>query len=346
MKIGLVGFAGSGKTTVFNTMTGLDVPVGYGADVRLGTVRVPDKRIDALTKIFLPKKRTYAEISFCDVPGEHGSHKKGLSPRGLQQIRDQEALCLVLQDFNNPALEGAPDPLLDLESFHTECIFADLEIIEKRLDRARKEQADAHEIATFELAQANLEAERPLRLIPDADLDRSLIKGYGILTDRPLLVVVNRDEEHASNPLTGTLDGRMREFGAAGLTLCASIEADIAGMEPGDQKEFLADLGLKESALSRFIRSAYELLDLISFFTVGEDEVRAWRIRRGTNAHRAAGKIHSDLDRGFIRAEVTPYEVFMDYGSEAAVKDAGKLQVEGKNYLVSDGDIMHVRFNV
>ena len=312
MKIGLVGFAGSGKTTVFNTMTGLDVPVGYGGDVRLGTVRVPDKRIDALTKIFLPKKRTYAEISFCDVPGEHGSHKKGLSPRGLQQIRDQEALCLVLQDFNNPALEGAPDPLLDLESFHTECIFADLEIIEKRLDRARKEQADAHEIATFELAQANLEAERPLRLIPDADLDRSLIKGYGILTDRPLLVVVNRDEEHASNPLTGTLDARIREFGAAGLTLCASIEADIAGMEPGDQEEFLADLGLKESALSRFIRSAYELLDLISFFTVGEDEVRAWTIRRGTNAHRAAGKIHSDLDRGFLRAEVTPYEVCMD----------------------------------
>ena len=346
MKIGLVGFAGSGKTTVFNTMTGLDVPVGYGGDVRLGTVRVPDKRIDALTKIFLPKKRTYAEISFCDVPGEHGSHKKGLSPRGLQQIRDQEALCLVLQDFNNPALEGAPDPLLDLESFHTECIFADLEIIEKRLDRARKEQADAHEIATFELAQANLEAERPLRLIPDADLDRSLIKGYGILTYRPLLVVVNRDEEHASNPLTGTLDARIREFGAAGLTLCASIEADIAGMEPGDQKEFLADLGLKESALSRFIRSAYELLDLISFFTVGEDEVRAWTIRRGTNAHRAAGKIHSDLERGFIRAEVTPCEVFMDYGSEAEVKDAGKLQVEGKNYLVSDGDIMHVRFNV
>ena len=346
MKIGLVGFAGSGKTTVFNTMTGLDVPVGYGGDVRLGTVRVPDKRIDALTKIFLPKKRTYAEISFCDVPGEHGSQKKGLSPRGLQQIRDQEALCLVLQDFNNPALEGAPDPLLDLESFHTECIFADLEIIEKRLDRARKEQADAHEIATFELAQANLEAERPLRLIPDADLDRSLIKGYGILSDRPLLIVVNRDEEHASNPLTGTLDARIREFGAAGLTLCASIEADIAGMEPGAKKEFLADLGLKESALSRFIRSAYELLDLISFFTVGEDEVRAWTIHRGTNAHRAAGKIHSDLERGFIRAEVTPYEVFMDYGSEAAVKDAGKLQVEGKNYLVSDGDIMHVRFNV
>ena len=158
--------------------------------------------------------------------------------------------------------------------------------------------------------------------------------------------MVNRDEEHAADPLAGKLDTRIKELGAAGLTLCASIEADIASMEPADQEEFLADLGLKESALSRFIRSAYDLLDLISFFTVGEDEVRAWTIRRGTNAHRAAGKIHSDLERGFIRAEVTPYEVFMDYGSEAAVKNAGKLQVEGKNYLVSDGDIMHVRFNV
>jgi len=346
MKIGLVGFAGSGKTTVFNAMTGLDVPVGYGGEVRLGTVRVPDERIDDLSIIFSPKKQTYAEISFCDVPGEHGSDKKGLSPRGLQQIRDQEALCLVLRDFDNPALEGAPEPLSDLESFHTECVFADLEIVEKRLDRARKEQADTREIAAFELAQASLEEERPLRLIPNADLDRSLLKGYGMLSDRPLLVAVNRDEARASEPLGGNLDNRIKKFGAAGLTLCASIESDIAGMEAGDQEEFLTDLGLRESALSRFIRSAYKLLDLISFFTVGEDEVRAWTIRRGTNAHRAAGKIHSDLERGFIRAEVTPYEVFRSYGTEAAVKDAGKLQVEGKNYLVSDGDIMHVRFNV
>jgi len=142
------------------------------------------------------------------------------------------------------------------------------------------------------------------------------------------------------------LAARIGELDAAGLTLCASIEADIAGMDPGDQADFLADLGLAESALARFIRTAYGLLDLISFFTVGPDEVRAWTIRRGTHAQRAAGKIHSDLERGFIRAEVTPYDVFMEYGSEAAVKDAGKLQVEGKGYVVADGDIMHVRFNV
>jgi hypothetical protein len=346
VKIGLVGFAGSGKTTVFNTMTGLDVPVGYGGEVRLGAVRVPDRRIDELSRIFSPKKTTYAEMSFCDVPGEHGADKKGLSPRGLQQIRDQEALCLVLRDFANPALASDADPLGDLEAFHAECIFADLEVIEKRLERAKKERAEPREIATFELARDTLEAERPIRTVPAAELDRSLLKGFGILTDRPLLVALNRGEEHAAEPLPADLAARIESLDAAGIALCASVEADIAAMEPEDQAEFLADLGLAESALGRFIRAAYGLLDLISFFTVGPDEVRAWTIRRGTDAQRAAGKIHSDLERGFIRAEVTPYEVFRQYGSEAAVRDAGKLQVEGKTYVVQDGDIMHVRFNV
>lgn len=346
MRIGLVGFGGSGKTTVFNTMTGLDVPVGYGGEVRLGTVRVPDERIDELSEIFQPKKTTYAEMSFCDVPGEHGSDKKGLSPRGLQQIRDQEALCLVLRDFDNPALEGDPDPAGDLEAFHAECVFADLEIVEKRLERARKERAPAPEIAAFELAQATLESERPLRLVPETDLDRGLLRGFGLLTDRPLLVAVNRAEDRAAEPLPAGLEGRIAELRAAGLTLSASVEADIAALEPEEQREFLRDLGLSESALDRFIRTAYGLLDLISFFTVGPDEVRAWTIRRGTRAKRAAGKIHSDLERGFIRAEVIPYEVFMEHGSEAAVKAAGKLQVEGQDYVVQDGDIVHVRFNV
>lgn len=346
MKIGLVGFGGSGKTTVFNTMTGLDVPVGYGGEVRLGTVRVPDERIDRLSAIFSPKKTTYAEMSFCDVPGEHGSDKKGLSPRGLQQIRDQEALCLVLRDFDNPALEGEADPSGDLEAFHTECVFADLEIVEKRLERAKKERAAPAEIAAFELMKGTLEQERPLRLIAEEDLDRNLLRGFGLLTDRPLLVAVNTSEERAAEPMPEGLEKRIAELGAAGLSLSASVEADIAALDPEEQVEFLGDLGLSASALDRFIRAAYELLDLISFFTVGPDEVRAWTIRRGTKARRAAGKIHSDLERGFIRAEVTPYDVFMEHGTEAAVKAAGKLQVEGQDYVVADGDIMHVRFNV
>jgi len=345
MKIGLVGFAGSGKTTVFNTMTGQDVPVGYGGEVRLGMVRVPDERIVRLSQIFSPKKTTFAEMSFCDVPGEHGSDK-GLSPRGLQQIRDQEALCLVLRDFDNPTLEGDPDPLEDLNAFHTECIFADHEIVENLLDRARKERLDQLETAAFETMLSALEGERALRSIPESELDRKYLKSFGLLSDRPLLVALNRAEERAAEPMPEDLAARIEELQAAGLTLSASVEADIASMDPENQAEFLSDIGLSESAIARFIRAAYGLLDLISFFTVGEDEVRAWTIRRGTKARPAAGKIHSDLERGFIRAEVTPYDLFMEYGSEAAVKDAGKFQVEGKEYVVSDGDIMHVRFNV
>ena len=346
MKIGLVGFAGSGKTTVFNTMTGMDVPVGFGGELRLGIVRVPDERINELSAVFSPKKTTLAEMIFCDIPGEHGAEKRGLSPRGLQQIRDQEALCLVLRDFMNPAIDGAPDPAGDLEAFHTECVFADHEIVERRLERAKKERAEAQEVAAFELMKSTLEEERPLRLLTVEELNRDHLRGYGLLTDRPLLVALNRDEARAAEPMSEGLAARLEELGAAGMVLSASVEAEIAGLEPDDQAAFLEDLGLSEAALTRFIRTAYGLLDLISFFTVGEDEVRAWTVRRGTRARPAAGRIHSDLERGFIRAEVIPYTTFMELGSEQAVKDAGRLQVEGKDYVVTDGDIMHVRFNV
>ena len=346
MKIGLVGFPGSGKTTVFNTMTGLDVPVGFGGELRIGTVRVPDARIDKLTSIFSPKKTTFAEMTFSDIPGEHGSERKGLSARGLAQIRDQEALCLVLRGFRNPALDSEPNVMAELEAFHTECLFADLEIVERRLDRAKKERSVSSEIAAFEVMRTVLESDRPIRSIPAADLERGLLKGFGLLTDRPLLVVVNQSEDKAAEPLSPEMAARLAQLDAAGLTLSAAVESEIATLDPAEQAAFLQDLGLQESALARFIRTAYGLLDLISFFTVGPDEVRAWTIRRGTNARKAAGRIHSDLERGFIRAEVIPYEVFMRFGSENAVKDAGKLQVEGKEYIVSDGDILHVRFNV
>ncbi len=346
MRIGLVGFAGSGKTTVFNTMTGLAVPVGYGGELRFGTVRVPDQRIDALSRIFKPRKTVYAEIAFCDVPGEHGAGHQSLSVKALQQIRDQDALCLVLRDFTSPAVEGRPDPLHDLEAFHTECVLADLEMVERRLDRARKERAPKQEVDVFERMQAAMEAGTPLRSLSVAELDRTSLRGFAFLTDKPLLVALNRDEGRAAEPIPGDLVTRLAGMGAGGLVLSASVEAEIAALPPDEQAAFLQDLGVTESALARFIRAAYGLLDLISFFTVGEDEVRAWPIRRGMNARQAAGRIHSDLERGFIRAEVIPYEVFMEHGSEQAVKTAGRLQLEGKDYIVADGDIVHVRFNV
>jgi len=346
MKVGLVGFAGSGKTTVFNAMTALAVPVGFGGTVRLGMVKVPDERIDRLVEIFAPKKTTYAEISFCDIPGEYGAEKKGLSPKALQQIRGQDALCLVLRDFVNPTLEGDPDPLADLEAFHTECVFADLDIVERRLYRARKDGISDLELGAFERMKEVLEQQRPVRSLSPAELNRDHLLGYGMLTDRPLLVALNRGERDASEELPAEIATALAAIDAAGLVLSANVEAEIASLEAADQAAFLEDLGHSESALARFIRSAYGLLDLVSFFTVGADEVRAWTIKRGTRARQAAGRIHSDLERGFIRAEVIPYGVFMEHGSELAVKNAGLLRVEGKDYVVSDGDILHILFNV
>lgn len=314
--------------------------------MHLGTVKVPDQRIDTLSSMFKPKKTTYAEIVFSDIPGEHEAEKKGLSRKALDRIRDQDVLCLVLRAFPNPALEADANPAADLEAFVTECLLADLGIVERRLDRAKKEKADALEVAAFEMMKATLERERPIRSIPGNVLHRDYLKGYGLLTDRPLLVALNRSESEAAEPLPAPLASRLAELHAAGLVLSASVEAEIAAMDAADQAAFLADLGLNGSARERFIRTAYELLDLVSFFTVGEDEVRSWPIRRGTKARGAAGRIHSDLERGFIRAEVMPYDVFMKYGSEQALRDAGRLQVEGKDYVVADGDILSIRFNV
>jgi GTP-binding protein YchF len=346
MKVGLVGFAGSGKTTVFNTLTGLDVPTGFGGELHLGTVKVPDERIDTLSRIFKPKKTTYAEIVFSDIPGEHAAENKSLSRKALDRIRDQDVLCLVLRAFPNPALEADPDPAADLRAFLTECLLADLDIVERRLNRARKEKADPLVVAAFETMQATLEQELPIRSLPPETLNREFLKGYGLLSDRPLLVALNRGEEEAAEAMPAEMVTQLEGQHAAGLVLSASVEAAIASMDAEDQKVFLDDLGLTESALARFIRTAYGLLDLISFFTVGEDEVRAWPIRRGTRARQAAGRIHSDLERGFIRAEVTPYEEFIRYGSEHAVREAGHLKLEGKDYVVLDGDILSIRFNV
>jgi hypothetical protein len=177
-------------------------------------------------------------------------------------------------------------------------------------------------------------------------LNRGLLHGFGLITDRPLLVAVNRDEHDVTRAMPDAMAARLEALQAAGLVLSASVEAEIAGLAPEDRAAFLEDLGLEQAAIARFIRTAYGLLDLISFMTVGADEVRAWTIRRGTKARQAAGRIHSDLERGFIRAEVMPYDVFMQYGSEQAVKDAGRFQVEGKDYVVQDGDILSIRFNV
>ena len=282
-------------------MTGLHVPVGFGGEVRLGIVKVPDERIDAMSKIFKPKKTTYAEISFCDVPGEHGAEKKGLSTKSLQQIRDQEALCLVLRDFDNPAVEGKPDPLGDLEAFHTECVFADLELVERRLARAAKEKAPPQEVATFELDEGRARR-RPSAPVGSGEGPRSQPAQELRLPHRP--AVARGGESRRVAGVASRCRSRWRTHRRACRPADWRCRRAWRRRSPASRltsrRRSSTTSVVTESALTRFIRAAYGLLDLISFFTVGEDEVRAWTIRRGTAARQAAGRIHSDLERGFI----------------------------------------------
>lgn len=347
MKVGIVGFPGAGKTTVFNALTGLQATVGgYGdpGKANLGSIKVPDARIDRLSEIFQPRKTTYAETIFVDVPGATAA-AAALDQATLNQMRDADALALVLRGFADPLSGGAADPLRDFDNFRGELILADLALIEKRLERVRKEQKGV-EVELLERCRAALEAETPLRRVELSAADERALAGFALLSRLPLLVALNAGEADAGAVMPAALQARLDADQVRGLPLCAQIEMEIAALPTEERGAFLADLGLTESARDRFIQAAYGLLDLISFLTSGEDEVRAWPIRRGTTAVKAAGKIHSDIERGFIRAEVVAFDDFVRLGSDAKCREAGKLRLEGKEYVVRDGDIIHFRFNV
>lgn len=349
MKVGIVGFPRAGKTAVFNALTGLQASVGgYGDPTKpnLGTIKVPDERIDRLSALFTPRKTTYAEVVFVDFPG--GAERSGgvLDAATLVQMRDADALVQVVRGFPDPLTPDAPDPARDVDGFKSELVLADLAIIEKRLERLRKEKGKEQEVELLERCRVALEAETPLRRVALSAADERALSGFGLLSRLPLLVVINVPESEAAAPLPPAVQARLEADEVAGLALCAQIEMEIATLDAADRSAFLADLGLREPARDRFVQAAYALLDLISFLTTGEDEVRAWPIRRGTTAVKAAGKVHSDIERGFIRAEVVAYRDFIALGSEAKCREAGKLRLEGKDYVVQDGDIIHFRFNV
>ncbi len=346
MKAGLVGYSQSGKTTLFNALTGLHKGGGGGrAQVNLGAIKVPDARIDALSAIFKPKKTTYAEMHFVDVPGPAGKGT-GLDAEALKALAGVDAFCLVVRGF--PAVDGAPaDPERELRDFDAELVLHDLALVEKRLDRLRKEgHKGTGEFHELERLHAELDEGKPLRGMGWSDAEEKELVHFAFLSRRPLLVVVNVGEDAAAALAPAAVERAARERETEVLSLCAAVEAEIAELAPAEQPEFLASLGLAEPAQARFIRAAYHLLDLISFFTVGEDEVRAWPIRRGDRAPRAAGRIHSDLERGFIRAEVVHYDDFIALGSESKARHEGKLRLEGKEYVVQDGDILNIRFAV
>ena len=349
MKIGLVGFPGSGKTSVFNALTGLSAETGYGAakpgTKNLGSVKVPEPRLHALAALYDPRKTTLAEVMFSDIAG--GGAARGLDRSVLNSMREMDALAQVLRAFDNPAVSEADDPVRELGDLQTEMILADLEILEKRRDRLRKERdSNPREVALFERLGEILEAERPLR---DAELDRDerlLVSPYQFLSLKPLMLVLNVPEDHAAEPTPPELQKATERAGLNVVVLSAAVEMDIAHMDPEDRVEFTEALGLDEPASDRFIRGAFQLLDLITMFTVGPDECRSWPVPRNSTAPRAAGKIHSDLERGFIRAEVIDHSDLLELGSEAKCRDAGKLRVEGRDYIVQDGNVVNIRFNV
>ena len=350
MKIGLVGLPGSGKTTVFNALTGLSAETGFAAargKTHLGVVKVPDARVEALADLFQPKKKTLAEITFSDVGAEAGGGStRGLDRTVLAAMREMESLCQVARAFVNPA-DGAPgDPLHEVTDLETEMILADLEPVEKRLERLKKEKGLPREAEVLEHLKSQLEAGKPLRDMPLSDDDRALLAGYRFLSLKPLLVVLNTDEDKVAEPPPSALADHAAKHGLGLVVLSAKVEQDIAQMPPADQRDFIAALGLEESARDRFVRAAFALLSLISFLTAGADECRAWPIRKGLIAQKAAGKVHSDIERGFIRAEVMRVEDLLAMKTEAKVREAGKLRLEGKEYVVEDGDVINFRFNV
>jgi len=342
LKIGLVGFPGSGKSTVFGALTGLAVRTGYGASKsNVGVVKVPDPRVDALAALYNPKKTTYAEIAFTDLGGSHGP---GLDRGALNAMREVDALCQVVRGFADDAGEPA-DPVREIIDLETETLLADLEIAENRVARLEKDRSNPRDLELLKRICAALEDEQPLRRLEFAAEERKRLSGYAFLTRKPLLLVLNVSEAD----LTATpaeVEAAAAQRGLGLVVLSAPVEMDIAQMPADEQREFAASLGLDEAASGRFIRAAYAITDLISMLTVGPDECRAWPIPRDTPAPRAASKIHSDIERGFIRAEVTHWRDLVELGNEARCREAGKLRVEGRDYIVQDGDVVHFRFNV
>lgn len=368
MKVGIIGLPASGKTTVFNAITGANAEVhafsGSSAnEPNIGIVPVPDERQDWLTGLYKPKKISYATVEVVDVAGMvPGSAKKeGLSPQLIQHLRQVEALVHVVRAFTDPSVphpDGSVNPLRDAEIMELELILADLAVVEKRLEKidaeiGRKKGPEKTTLETEKEILARfkeiLTKEQPLRQISLSEEEQKVVRGYTFLSQKPLLIVANIDESEISKEDTDTVK-KLKPFadskGAPLLSFCAKTEMEIAQMDAADRQEFLTALEIKEVGREKLIRAAYELLRVIPFFTVGEDEVKAWTIVAGTIAQEAARKIHSDIARGFIRAEVAAFDALKTCGSWNAAKDKGQVRLEGKEYVVQNGDCINFRFAV